>query len=210
MVRCVATRKRAGGELLERGDELAALYTVITDLGVGGGGFAVIEGAAGIGKSSLLAEGRARAADAGFTVLHARGTEIERPLAYGVVRQLFEALIRTSGARRRAKLFEGAAAHARQLFEPAQAIKDVPVDDVEFTLLHGLYWLTMNVADGRHRAHRPHHARRDQVGRRADVPGDLDCTRGHRRDHRVRYLAADAACRSTRSSSAPPRRRCDG
>jgi len=146
----VAARKRAGGELLERGDELAALDAAITDLGAGGGGFAVIEGAAGIGKSSLLAEGRARAADAGLTVLRARGTEIERPLAFGVVRQLFEALIRTSGARRRAKLFEGAAAHARQLFEPARAIKDMPVDDdVEFTLLHGLYWLTMNLADQR-------------------------------------------------------------
>jgi predicted ATPase len=76
----MATRNRVRGELLERADELAALESVVADLEAGGGRFAVIEGAAGIGKSSLLAEGRARAADAGLTVLRARGTEIERPL----------------------------------------------------------------------------------------------------------------------------------
>jgi DNA-binding CsgD family transcriptional regulator len=135
-------------ELLERADELAALDAVIANAGAGRGGLTLIEGAAGIGKSSLLAAGRTRAADAGLLVLHARATEIERPFGYGIVRQLFDALVRTKGKRDRASLFDGAAAPARQIFEPEHDLAP-PGDDVEFTLLHALYWLALNVAEER-------------------------------------------------------------
>lgn len=76
--------------LLEREQELAALETLI-DAGVAGdAGVGLIEGAAGIGKSRLLTEARRRAAGAGVRILSARGGELEREFAFGVVRQLFE------------------------------------------------------------------------------------------------------------------------
>ena len=72
----------------------------------------MIEGPAGIGKTSLLAEGRARAADSGFTVLHSRAGELEADFSFGVVRQLFEALIATASAEQQSRLLGGAAAQA--------------------------------------------------------------------------------------------------
>jgi uncharacterized protein YecE (DUF72 family) len=88
----MATGQAERPVLLERAEELAAIDAVIADALAGLGRFAVVEGSAGIGKSSLLGEGRLRAIDAG-TVLTARGTEIERAFSYGVVRQLFERIV---------------------------------------------------------------------------------------------------------------------
>lgn len=82
--------------LLERAEELAAIDAVIADALSGFGRFGVVEGSAGIGKSSILSDGRARGAAAGMTILPARGTEIERSFSYGVVRQLFERLVAQS------------------------------------------------------------------------------------------------------------------
>ncbi|HEU4543583.1 MAG TPA: AAA family ATPase, partial [Jiangellaceae bacterium] len=58
--------------LLERAQELAALDGAIAAAQNAGGRFLVIEGPPGIGKTSLLANGRARATAAGFLVLQAR------------------------------------------------------------------------------------------------------------------------------------------
>ena len=49
----------------------------------------VVEGAAGIGKTRLVAEARRRAESTGMRTLSARGSELERAFAFGVVRQLF-------------------------------------------------------------------------------------------------------------------------
>src|SRR4029450_917689 len=51
------------------------------------------EGPAGLGKTRLLAEARAIAGAAEMRVLTARGGELEGEFAYGIVRQLFEALL---------------------------------------------------------------------------------------------------------------------
>ena len=56
----------------------------------GRGAAVVLEGPAGIGKTSLVAAARRLAADRGLRSLAARGGELERDFAYGVVRQLFE------------------------------------------------------------------------------------------------------------------------
>jgi predicted ATPase len=136
--------------LLERAEELAAIDAVLADALSGAGRLAVIEGPAGIGKSSLLAEGRTRAAEAGMTTLTARGTEMERGFSYGVVRQLFETLVAQADPDERSTLLEGAAAHAGRLFEPAQVADQSPAsEDAAFALLHGLYWLTVNLAEPR-------------------------------------------------------------
>ena len=77
--------------LLEREAELAALSALIGAARSGDGRLVVIEGAAGIGKTRLLAEARSLAAD--FEVLSARAGELEGDFAFGIVRQLFEAAI---------------------------------------------------------------------------------------------------------------------
>jgi predicted ATPase len=136
--------------LLERAQELVAIDAVIADARAGSGRFGVVEGSAGIGKSSILSEARARAADAGMTVLSARGTEIERSFSYGVVRHLFERLVAQSDDTRRSRLLAGAAAHAGRLFaaeRPAGQLR--ASEDDAFALVHGLYWLALNLAEER-------------------------------------------------------------
>ncbi len=132
--------------LLEREGEVAALATVIGEAAGGQSRAVVLEGAAGIGKTRLLAEAHRLAAEAHLRVLDARGGELERAFAFGVVRQLFEPVL----AERGASAFHGAAAAARGVFEVADgsASMDRP-EDPSFASLHGLYWLTVNLsADG--------------------------------------------------------------
>lgn len=63
---------------MERDAELERLAVAIGRVESGDGAFVLVEGAAGIGKSRLLAAGRERADDAGVRVLRARGGEFER------------------------------------------------------------------------------------------------------------------------------------
>ena len=78
-------------ELLDRGAESSALEDRIADARAGRGGFVIVEGPAGIGKTSLLDVTRARADAAGMAVLAARGSALEQDLPFGVVRQLMDA-----------------------------------------------------------------------------------------------------------------------
>jgi predicted ATPase len=136
--------------LLERAEELAAIDAAIADALASLGRFVVVEGSAGIGKSSILSEARLRAGDAGMTVLGARGTEIERSFSYGVVRQLFERLVAQSDEAARSRLLDGAAAHASRLFSPEQSAGQLRAsEDEAFALVHGLYWLALNLVEER-------------------------------------------------------------
>jgi DNA-binding CsgD family transcriptional regulator len=133
--------------LLEREAQVAALQALADAARGGGGRFVVIEGSAGIGKSRLLAEGRAIAGSAGMRVLAARGGEFEGEFAYGIVRQLFEALLVSVSRDRRAELLSGPAALIEPLFGASQLgpSQDAPAEG-SFAILHGLYWLAVNVA----------------------------------------------------------------
>jgi DNA-binding CsgD family transcriptional regulator len=133
--------------LLERSEELAAVDAAIAGARGGTGTLVVIEGPAGIGKTALLAEGRARAAASGSTVLYARASELETAFSFGVVRQLLEAAVATAADDERARLLGGAAAQAARLFRPGDG-GEAGEDDV-YPLLHGLYWLTLNLAESR-------------------------------------------------------------
>jgi predicted ATPase len=106
-------------DLLERDMELAAIDAVI-GAAPGGDRLLAIEGPPGIGKTSLVVEAKARAQEAGVQVLGARGSELERAFAYGVVRQLFEPLLAHLPGEERAELLAGAAALAAPVFDPAQ------------------------------------------------------------------------------------------
>ena len=126
--------------LLERDADLEALATARRAAAVGEGRFVIVEGGAGMGKSALLTASRTAAVEEGFDVLSARASELERQYAFGVVRQLFEARVRTAP-----NWLEGAAASASRAFEPAESAGGaLGFDDVSLAVLHGLYWLTVN------------------------------------------------------------------
>jgi predicted ATPase len=84
------------GRLRER--ELAAVEVLLERRDV----VLVLEGRAGIGKTSLVEAACSRADELGHEVVRARGSELEAGFAFDVVRQLFERrAIRLSGLRGR-------------------------------------------------------------------------------------------------------------
>jgi DNA-binding CsgD family transcriptional regulator len=105
----------------------------------GAGSALLVEGAAGIGKTTLLAYACDRAAGAGMTVLGARGAEFEDGYAWGVVRQLFEARIRADGG----LVLAGDAVRLAAL---ALAGGPGRGEEDSFAVLHGLYWLAADLA----------------------------------------------------------------
>jgi DNA-binding CsgD family transcriptional regulator/tetratricopeptide (TPR) repeat protein len=141
------TEKRGAGGLwaglYEREAELAALSQVLSAAREGAGGLVVVEGPAGIGKSRLLAEARATAAAQGMAVLTARGTDLERDAPFGVVSELFAAILAAPRGAEGARLVSGQASLATPLFDPA-----VPLAEDPSALVRGLYWLTVDVACG--------------------------------------------------------------
>jgi DNA-binding CsgD family transcriptional regulator len=144
--------------LLERSHELKLLQAAIADARSGSGRIVIIEGPAGIGKTALLAQTRAAASEAGLQVLSARGNELEREFAFGVARQLFEVPVARAAPERQDLLLAGAAGFTRPLLgldrrrdergaeQSPATIRPAP--DIGFTLSHGLYWLTANLAEG--------------------------------------------------------------
>jgi DNA-binding CsgD family transcriptional regulator len=136
---------RRAGALLERDRELAVLHGLVESAAAGDATLAIVEGRAGIGKSRLIGAGREHAADGGFRVLTARGTDLEREFPYGVVRQLFEPL-RASDPGGWERWLGGSAAPARSVFDDPGAGSEDGLRDASFSNLHGLYWLTVNLA----------------------------------------------------------------
>ena len=150
--------------------ELRAAVSALQDRPAGG--FLVIEGAAGIGKSRLMAEARGFATTAGLQVLSARGTELEREHAYGMVRQLFEPMLANDSANDSANgnpndsakdndsgigsgrdndeakrtLLSGAAAAAASVLGQPDEDGGTPG---ELSVMHGLFWLLVNLCQRR-------------------------------------------------------------
>jgi DNA-binding CsgD family transcriptional regulator len=135
------TGANKGGVLFERDGELALLERLVQGALEGDAVLALLEGPAGIGKSTLLERARDSARAAGFHVLVARGSDLERELPYGVVRQLFESLLLDSD--RRERWLSGSAGAAARVFAPPEGEMAGPGT---FGILHGLFWLTANVA----------------------------------------------------------------
>ena len=134
--------------LLEREAELAALEAALARARLGEGGCVVIEGAAGMGKTSLLRALRARAEGNGLRLLTARGSELEQTLPYGVARQLLERAVARAAPEERADALSGAAAHAAPLLDGAvPSASAVADEDAAFAVMHGLYWVTANLAE---------------------------------------------------------------
>jgi DNA-binding CsgD family transcriptional regulator len=136
-------------ELLERERELAELDEMVRLAGAGSGCFAVIEAAAGLGKTRLLHAAREGGRQAGMRVLAARATELERDFPFALVRQLFEPALAPLDEPGRASLFEGAAGAARGALGFAENGAPGERRGDTFAVLHGLYWLTAALAEQR-------------------------------------------------------------
>ena len=91
--------------LLEREAVLDEVERGLVAARTGAGRLVLIRGPAGIGKSAVLAAVRARAQGMGMVVTRARGAELEGGYAFGVVRQLFEPLLRGCSRDERRRLF---------------------------------------------------------------------------------------------------------
>jgi hypothetical protein len=127
---------------LEREAELTQLSALLTAAQSGRGQVCVIEGPSGVGKSRLLDDCARTANNLGLSVLLARCSELTRDHPFSVVRTLLEPTLVRADEQTRAALMHGPAALAEPVFGPREAFD-------EFGVVHGLYWLTVNIAEQR-------------------------------------------------------------
>jgi len=132
--------------LLERELELERLESAIARAVGGTGELVLVEGPAGIGKTSLLRATRDAAADRGMPALTARATELEREFPFGAVRQLLEPPLRSAPPGRREELLGGAAAAASAVLGLEGSAAELPAEP-QVATLHALYWLIANLAE---------------------------------------------------------------
>ena len=141
-LRLAAASSRVRGSLLERESELAALDQTLASAAGGDGGIAFIEAPTGVGKSRLIEEVAPLGEARGMQVLDARGRHLESELPFGVALQLFENCLASVDEDARASLLSGSAALAEPLL-----VEGVPSSAGLAASLHGLYWLTANLAE---------------------------------------------------------------
>ena len=129
--------------LIEREREAEVLGAALRAAAAGRGSFVLVEAPAGLGKTSLLAAAARDAEELGLRVLAARATELDRSLAFGVVRQLLDPVLRTASAALRRDLLRGSAAACEPLLTgeaPGAAARSPE-------LLNALYWLVAGLAE---------------------------------------------------------------
>jgi len=126
--------------LLERQRELSAIESWLQHHGR----LLLVDGGAGLGKTSLVDAACRRADELGYQVLRSRGSELELEFAFGVVRQLFERRLADVDQADRDALLAGAAAAVRPLLAGRDFASTAA--DRSFAVMHGLYWLTSNLA----------------------------------------------------------------
>lgn len=126
-------------DLLERSAQQLEIGAAVRGARDGNGRLLLIEGTAGIGKSRLLEE-VVRVSNQQL-VLSARASELERSFAFGVVRQLFERVVRDPALAD--DVFAGGGSAARDVFGDTPAGEQ----NATFALLHGLHWMTLNLAE---------------------------------------------------------------
>ena len=132
--------------LLEREPELAEISRHLGRAEAGEAGMLMLAGPAGIGKTALLTAARAQARRIGMATLTARPGEFESGLPWGVVRSLFEPELASVSKAERRKLLADAAGLARIALRPGDVEAASPRGDALGAALHGLFWLTANIA----------------------------------------------------------------
>lgn len=131
--------------LLEREPELARLRQCVAEAIGGIARLVVVEGSAGIGKTSLLRATTEHARTEGVATLSAQGSVLEQDFSFGVVRQLFDPLRARCDPREWSELTDGAASLAALALDATASTLEV-VSDRAHATLHGLYWLLANFA----------------------------------------------------------------
>jgi hypothetical protein len=129
--------------LLQRDAELTALDRQVAQVRTGTGRLILVEGPAGIGKSSLLAAAARTAAVSGLRVLRAWGGPLEHDAGWGIARQLF-ATVR--GGTEWEELATGAAGLARRALD-ADGAEPALAGDAMHAAAHGLIWLAYGLAE---------------------------------------------------------------
>ena len=127
--------------LVERATELHQVMLLLENAGAGAGGLLVLEGAAGIGKTTILQEAAAIARQEGVPVARATGHPIESTLSFGLVRQLLEPTLSRVAPAARAELASGPSRAAVAMLEGAPA---AGIDELE--LVHAAYRLVAELA----------------------------------------------------------------
>jgi predicted ATPase len=135
----------SGAILVERDTQLSRIRESIAAARNGAGQVLLVTADPGIGKTALLRQAFGEARNGGLTVLQANGRELEQQYPYGVVLQLFE---RTVSEQPNDVLLSGAASLAARLFTRSGQPSDSDAPAEPFPILHGLYWLVANLAEG--------------------------------------------------------------
>ena len=207
----VARAANRSGALVERGDEVGLIESTLADAQRGQGSAVLIEAAPGMGKSRLVERACDLAREAGVRILGARGSELESSFAFGVVRQLLEGPLTAMDEADRDRMLTGAAGLAAPLLaERRRRPRPGSSPSPETSGLHGLYWLTANLAkqgpllicvDDAHWADEPSLRWLAYLTRRVDRPAGG----GHRRDATDPRRAPRRSCWHRLSSRRPPR-----
>ena len=129
--------------VLERDEELLAADGALRAAERGAGSVLIVEGSAGIGKTSLLAAIARRAQRRRLRCRWASAGERERDLEWSVVRSLFAGTAEDLSYDVRAELERGPAPSALQLVV-GTASGGMPPD--QGALLYGLYWFAVGLA----------------------------------------------------------------
>jgi DNA-binding CsgD family transcriptional regulator len=132
--------------LLERDAELARLDEALGAAREGRCTLTLIEGPAGVGKSTLVAYACDRAARTGVVALAARADELERSFPFGIAIQLLAESARR-GAEEAPELISGAAELAMPLLTGVPPAVSGSDPAPAFPLLHGLHWLVAGLAE---------------------------------------------------------------
>ena len=139
-------RNRAASELLGREKELEEIARAIASAREGEGVVLAVDGVAGIGKTALVRAALGMAAASGMRTLLATGTPLETAFSFGIARQLLDPLRRDLGEDAWSELSSGAARFASRALDERALEVAGPGDNPSFATLHGLYWLTANLA----------------------------------------------------------------
>ena len=115
--------------------------------GEGRGHLLLVEGHAGIGKTSLLDAAVTRARVRVMTVMRARASVLESDFAFGIAVQLFEPLLAGTDDETRDRLLAGSAALAGPLLERPTSWGGDEAEDRSYPVMHGLFWLLSNLAE---------------------------------------------------------------
>ncbi|HJQ05962.1 MAG TPA: AAA family ATPase [Nocardioides sp.] len=133
-------------EIVERDAEQEALREALARAAWGDGGVVVVEGPAGIGKSTLLDVAVQAAGERGFRRLRGGGGEVARAVPFAVARDVLGPALRAGSPWVRDEVLRDAARLALPALEPTPGSGATEAPEARASAIHGLTWLSINLA----------------------------------------------------------------